>query len=177
MKGKIFDRIIFKAAILATVFLGITNVSAQEVNSVVAFEGTVSYKSNGTVSRLQTSGSASKLGNFSYDQEFYGARVILVFSNSPFRSGKNVQGPAGASSATISTLQPRTYYTNISYSGTVRLQRGKRYAAVLLAIDGQNRILAAHNFSRGLTTRSAKKGVEGVVQLRRTSGKELYIAE
>jgi hypothetical protein len=177
MKRANLNRIFANAVLLGALFLGITGVSAQEVNSVVAFEGSVSYQTNGTVSRLRTSGAASKLGNFSYDQEFYGAKVIVVYSNAPFRPGKNVYGPAGASSSAIPVLETRTYYTNITYSGSVRLQRGKRYSVVLLAIDSGNKILAAHNFSRGLSTRTAKRGLAfGKVNLKKTTGNEHYIA-
>jgi hypothetical protein len=176
MKRIDMSRIFAQAMLLGALFLGITSVSAQEVNSVVAFEGTVSYQTNGTVSRLRTSGAASKLGNFSYDQEFNDVKVIVVYSNAPFRPGNNVYGPAGASSSRIPVLETRTYYTNITYSGSVRLQRGKRYSAVLLAVDGGNRILAAHNFSRGPSTRTAKRGLAfGTVTLQRTSGNEHYI--
>lgn len=171
------NRIFAHAVLLGSLFLGITGVSAQEVNSLVAFEGKVSYQANGTISRLRTSGAASKLGNFSYDQEFYGAKVIVVYSNAPFRAGKNVYGPAGASSSRIPVLETRTYYTNVTYSGSVRLQRGKRYSVVLLAVDSGNKILAAHNFSKGLSTRTAKRGVAfGKVNLKKTSGNEYYIA-
>lgn len=135
-----------------------TSANAQ-ANSEVVFEGTVSYQTSGSISNVRTTGAVSRLANYSFSSAFDRTQIRLVFSPSPYTPGRNLGGYTVATSGIIPMFEPRTYYSNISLEGRARLPRGKRFAAVLIAVDSQSRILAAHNFTKRITTRSATRAL------------------
>ena len=155
---------------VALVGLAATATANAQANSEVVFEGRVSYQTSGTTSNVRTTGAVSRLANYSFSSTFDQTQIRLVFSPQPYTPGRNLGGYTVATSGVIAAFEPRTYYSNISIQGQTRLPRGKRFSAVLIAVDAESRILAAHNFTKRVTTRSATRALSSkLVTLRKKS--------
>ena len=127
-----------------------TSAKAQQLP--VQFAGMAQYEMTikGRVARA--SASADQVINSS-DFTFQGVRVILALSKKAYTAGASVSGSTIASTF-VGLFPARTYYNNISLSGSGAAIKGKNLRVLMLALDAENRIVGGLTFNKKLSVKA-----------------------
>jgi hypothetical protein len=150
MKKSLLNSVITLAAV---VFCSAFSNSAHAQQ--IRFEGTARFSARQSGSLVTATASVSKVANYSYES-FSNVSVRLAFSDKPYQPGSDHYATTVARSTTLSTLAARTYYNNVTASGSANCSRGQKRVGLFLA-DGSNRILAYHNFKGAVSVRTVAR--------------------
>jgi hypothetical protein len=149
MKKSLLTSVITLAAVV------FSSAYSNNAHAQIRFEGTARFSARQSGSLVTATASVSKVANYTYES-FSNAQVRLVFSDKPYRPGFDLYGTTVARSTTLATLAARTFYNNVTLSGSAKCSRGQKRVGLFLT-DGASRILAHHTFKGTASVRKVAR--------------------
>ncbi len=160
-------------SLLALAAVVVSFASSGSAHAQVQFEGTARFNAKQLGTLVTATASVTRVANYTYSS-FSNAEVRLVFSDKAYRPGSDLYGTTVAKSTTLSTLEARTFYNNVTLSGSANCGRGKKIVGLFLT-DGSSRILASHTFKGAVSVRTVQRVAKRALSLRAAKAPGLFI--